>query len=33
MIAPGQLDWLVDDTIAHFLRGTRTMAVGGADVA
>jgi AcrR family transcriptional regulator len=33
MIAPEQLDWLVDDTIAHFLRGTRAMAVGGADVA
>jgi AcrR family transcriptional regulator len=33
MIAPDQVDGLVDDTIAHFLRGTRTPALRGADVA
>jgi AcrR family transcriptional regulator len=33
MIAPEQLDGLVDDAIAHFLRGTRSTVVEGADVA
>jgi AcrR family transcriptional regulator len=33
MIAPEQLEPLVDDTIAHFLRGTRAVAVRHADAA
>jgi AcrR family transcriptional regulator len=33
MIAPEQLDSLVDDSIAHFLRGTRATAMDGADAA
>jgi hypothetical protein len=33
MIAPEQLPSLVDDSIAHFLHGTRTAAMHGADAA
>ena len=33
MIQPEQLDWLVDDAIAHFLRGTRDVVKGGFDGA
>ena len=31
MIAAAQLEWLVDDAIAHFLRGSRTIVADGAD--
>jgi AcrR family transcriptional regulator len=33
MLAPEQLEWLVDDAIANFLRGTRALATGRVDVA
>jgi len=33
MIQPEQLEWLVDDAIAHFLRGTRDVVKGGFDGA
>jgi AcrR family transcriptional regulator len=33
MIGPDQLEWLVDDAIVNFLRGTRAVATESADVA
>jgi hypothetical protein len=33
MIGPDQLEWLVDDAIVNFLRGTRALATKGVDVA
>jgi AcrR family transcriptional regulator len=33
MIGPDQLEWLVDDAIANFLRGTRALAAESVDVA
>jgi AcrR family transcriptional regulator len=33
MIGPDQLEWLVDDAIVNFLRGTRAVATEGVDVA
>ena len=33
MIQPEQLDWLVDDAIAHFLRGSRDVVTHGVDGA
>jgi AcrR family transcriptional regulator len=33
MIAPEQLEWLVDDAIVHFLRGSRAAVTEAADVA
>jgi AcrR family transcriptional regulator len=33
MLAPEQVEWLVDDAIAHFLRGSRAAVTGGVDVA
>ena len=33
MLGPEQLEWLVDDAIVHFLRGSRAAVAGGADVA
>jgi AcrR family transcriptional regulator len=33
MLGPEQLEWLVDDAIAHFLRGSRVIVTDGIDVA
>jgi AcrR family transcriptional regulator len=33
MLAPEQLEWLVDDAIVHFLRGSRAVVTDGVDVA
>jgi AcrR family transcriptional regulator len=32
MLGPEQLEWLVDDAIAHFLRGSRAVVTDGLDV-
>jgi AcrR family transcriptional regulator len=32
MVGPDQLEWLVDDAIVNFLRGTRALASDGVDV-
>lgn len=33
MVGPDQLEWLVDDAIVHFLRGSRAIVAEGVDVA
>jgi AcrR family transcriptional regulator len=33
MLAPEQLEWLVDDAVAHFLRGSRAAVTDSVDVA
>jgi AcrR family transcriptional regulator len=33
MLGPDQLEWLVDDAIVHFLRGSRAVVSEGVDVA